>query len=49
MLLDPPLDSPIMADEIFGPFLPIITVRFRDPPRITVGVAQHPKLQVTSV
>ena len=49
MLLDPPLDSPIMADEIFGPLLPIITVRFRVPPRFTVGVAQHLKLQVTSV
>ncbi|KAK6646103.1 hypothetical protein PHAVU_L009143 [Phaseolus vulgaris] len=26
ILLNPPLDSPIMADEIFGPVLPIITV-----------------------
>lgn len=27
ILLDPPLDSEIMNEEIFGPILPIITVR----------------------
>ncbi|KAJ0077780.1 hypothetical protein Patl1_36623 [Pistacia atlantica] len=27
ILLDPPLDSEIMTEEIFGPLLPIITVR----------------------
>lgn len=27
ILLDPPLDAEIMTEEIFGPFLPIITVR----------------------
>ena len=26
VLLDPPLDSPVMQEEIFGPILPIITV-----------------------
>ncbi len=26
IIVDPPLDSPIMTDEIFGPVLPIITV-----------------------
>lgn len=26
LLLDPPLDAPVMTDEIFGPILPIITV-----------------------
>jgi len=26
VVLDPPLDSPIMSEEIFGPILPIITV-----------------------
>lgn len=28
ILLDPPLDAEIMTEEIFGPFLPIITVRY---------------------
>jgi aldehyde dehydrogenase (NAD+) len=27
LLLNPPLDSDIMTEEIFGPLLPIITVR----------------------
>ena len=27
ILLDPPLDAEIMTEEIFGPLLPIITVR----------------------
>lgn len=27
ILLNPPLDSDIMTEEIFGPLLPIITVR----------------------
>lgn len=27
ILLDPPLDAEIMEEEIFGPLLPIITVR----------------------
>lgn len=27
LIENPPLDSPIMAEEIFGPLLPIITVR----------------------
>lgn len=27
ILLNPPLDAEIMTDEIFGPLLPIITVR----------------------
>mgnify|MGYP001587445592 CR=1 FL=1 len=27
ILLDPPLDADIMSEEIFGPLLPIITVR----------------------
>lgn len=27
ILLDPPLDAEIMQEEIFGPLLPIITVR----------------------
>ena len=27
ILLDPPLDADIMTEEIFGPLLPIITVR----------------------
>jgi aldehyde dehydrogenase (NAD+) len=29
ILLNPPLDSDIMTEEIFGPILPIITVRRR--------------------
>lgn len=28
VVLDPPQDSPIMNEEIFGPLLPIITVSF---------------------
>lgn len=31
ILLDPPLDSQIMSEEIFGPLLPIITVRIYNP------------------
>jgi len=27
LVLNPPLDSDIMTEEIFGPLLPIITVR----------------------
>jgi len=27
ILLDPPLDAEIMTEEIFGPLLPVITVR----------------------
>lgn len=27
ILLDPPLDAQIMTEEIFGPLLPIITVK----------------------
>lgn len=30
ILLDPPLDAEIMTEEIFGPLLPIITVRNLD-------------------
>lgn len=30
-MLDPPLDSQIMTEEIFGPVLPIITVRINNP------------------
>lgn len=28
---NPPLDSPVMVEEIFGPMLPIITVRILNP------------------
>jgi aldehyde dehydrogenase (NAD+) len=30
LLLNPPLDSDIMTEEIFGPLLPIITVLLTD-------------------
>jgi hypothetical protein len=33
ILLNPPLDSDIMTEEIFGPLLPIITVRTDGPPQ----------------
>jgi acyl-CoA reductase-like NAD-dependent aldehyde dehydrogenase len=30
ILLDPPLDAPVMQDEIFGPILPVLAVRDLD-------------------
>lgn len=42
ILLDPPLDAPVMTEEIFGPILPIVTVKTMDEAINVVNAKTNP-------